>query len=207
MEDLLMLGGFILLWLLLSSLTKAPNYTRLLVTLPFVAYLVIQGIKFVGAELRETARKVYHFDVKHLAVILFSAVVIIIASWNISIFGEYVDIGVEKGDIVGGTARYVESKSSIEGYSFYIATASSTPYYSWGEQEQWKMWVGLFTGSGQSVEVLGPETYVDRIDGPSTVFLSDSLWNQSRDLFIIKYPEYKEHYITPDGKRLAIEIE
>ena len=39
-----MLGGFVVLWLSFALLVnKAPNYTRLLITLPFVAYLVVEA--------------------------------------------------------------------------------------------------------------------------------------------------------------------
>ena len=39
--------GFLVLWLSFAFLVnKAPNYTRLLVTLPFVAYLVVEALRW-----------------------------------------------------------------------------------------------------------------------------------------------------------------
>lgn len=205
-EDLLMLAGFIFLWLLLSSLTRAPNYTRLLITLPFVAYLVMRGIEVIGKELGAEVRKHFSFNPKHLAGILFSTIVLIIVSWNIFIFGGYVNHGFQEGDEVGGTARYVESKNSIDGYSFYLAADGNTPYYSWGEKELWNMWIGFFTAPSQNTSVLNPDDFVSDLHPPFTVFMSQALWKQSGGTFSGTFPEYEKHNITPDARLIAIEV-
>ena len=45
---LLMLIGFLVLWLSFAfAVNKAPNYTRLLVTLPFVAFFVVESLRWL----------------------------------------------------------------------------------------------------------------------------------------------------------------
>ena len=52
-----MLGGFLALWLSFAFLVnKAPNYTRLLVTLPFVAFLVTEAVRWLVGRWRSIPR-------------------------------------------------------------------------------------------------------------------------------------------------------
>ena len=51
--DILILTGFLLYLLAFSFVSnKAPSYTRLWVTLPFVSYLALQGISWVAATIQ-----------------------------------------------------------------------------------------------------------------------------------------------------------
>ena len=50
---LLALSGFLVLWLSFAFIiNKAPNYTRLLITLPFVAYLVTEAVRWLAGRWR-----------------------------------------------------------------------------------------------------------------------------------------------------------
>ena len=53
-----MLGGFLSLWLSFAFLVnKAPNYTRLLITLPFVAFLVTEAVRWMVGRWRSIPRE------------------------------------------------------------------------------------------------------------------------------------------------------
>lgn len=195
--EMFILGGFLLIWLGLTFLTtKNPNYGRLLVILPFVAYLIAWAI--------ETISKIFQQQSQKLISVL---TILVIFSVNLVIFADFIYEGQNKGNDVGGTGRFVEARKHISGYKFYLSADKTYPYYSWADQWQWRGWISFFAKEDQSVEVLSAFGFISRLgEIPFTVFMSKPLWEQSKTEFVLKYPNLQIHNIKPDGSLLAIEV-
>ena len=92
--DLLALIGFGVLYLSSAFLiTKAPNYTRLLVTLPFVAYLAAIAVEtlatLAAAAFERLSKRSGRFLLTSAAIALAGAVAI----WNLAIFQDFATTG------------------------------------------------------------------------------------------------------------------
>ena len=92
--SLLMLSSFIVLWLGFAFIVnQAPKYPRLLIILPFVAYLVTEAVRFVARQAeRLFARFGRRLDPAPTVAIA-SAVLVAIAALNLAIAWDYVDRG------------------------------------------------------------------------------------------------------------------
>src|SRR5262245_38477409 len=122
---LLMLGGFLLLWLSFAFVVnKSPNYTRLLVTLPFVAFLVTEAVRWLVGRWRSLPRA---------PAVLVAGFLGAIVVWNLAIAWDYVQVGRRDGDPIGSTGRYAEARKDHPGQRFYIASTAAQPYYVWGD--------------------------------------------------------------------------
>jgi dolichyl-phosphate-mannose-protein mannosyltransferase len=107
---LLMLGGFIALWLSFALLVnKAPNYTRLLITLPFVAFLVTEAVRWLGERWRGVPRA---------RNVLAGSILGLIVVSNLAIGWDFVQKGRRQGEPIGSTARYVASHRDNPGQRF-----------------------------------------------------------------------------------------
>ena len=112
-----MLGGFLALWLSFAFLVnKAPNYTRLLITLPFVAFLVTEAVRWMVGRWRSIPRA---------PAVLAAGFLGVIVVWNLAIAWDYVQVGRRDGDPIGSTGRYVEARRTIRADLLYGATPSS----------------------------------------------------------------------------------
>ena len=121
---LLMLGGFLLLFLSFAFVVnKAPNYTRLLVTLPFVAYFVTEAVRWAANRWRSV-----RFAPPLLITGFLAAVVVL----NVSAGWDFIQQGRRDGDPIGSTVRYVSAHKNIPGERFYVASSETAPYYVWG---------------------------------------------------------------------------
>ncbi|MEK7554561.1 MAG: hypothetical protein AAB518_01060 [Patescibacteria group bacterium] len=205
--DLLAGIGFLILYLAFSLLiTKAPNYTRLLVTLPFVSYLGAIAIRESTAFLTAPIYMFPKIRTYTMRAVTAGALLVIFIL-NFGIFGDFVAKGYTEGNDVGGTGRYVEMRAHREHYSFYLAANESFPYYSWGNAYQWKDWLGFFADSTQEVTVVDPKEIPGSLKQPPfTVFMSDALWKTLELQFRKNYPNLIVHSITPYGHLRAIEV-
>src|SRR5207247_10774945 len=89
-EALLMLGGFRVLWLSFALLVnKAPNYTRLLITLPFVAYLVVEALRWATNRWR---------SVRYAPQAIVAAFVVAVVGLNVSAAWDSVQLGRSHGE-------------------------------------------------------------------------------------------------------------
>ena len=197
--DLFNLIGLLTLIFFFSFITnKTPNYPRLLIILPFAVYFVVRGIS-LGLELLKGSN-----FTKYTVLITLASLIWI---WNLVIFNNFIQKGLKEGNDIGSTARYVEIRKNIPGYSFYLLANSQYPYYSWGNKSQWETWLGFFVGTNQHFEILPPENFTDQIlQKPFTVFMSNPLWSKSKLAFIEKYPNFQAQIIKPDGSLVAIEV-
>jgi uncharacterized membrane protein len=189
-EHLLMLAGFLFIWLFSTFvLTKMPNYARLLVILPFASFAVLTAIRYLSE----------CFAFKKVAASLFVAAILAL---NIYIFMDFAKEGLENGNSVGTTARYMEARKNIAGYSFYLISDESNMYYDWGEKWQWEDWFSYFAGNSQEAAVLAPsDSKKYGFNAPYTVFMNQNVWS-----YYNKTIEYDSvHLITSDGRLVAAE--
>lgn len=208
--DLLVIIGFMTIWLMLAFvINKAPNYTRLLVILPFSAYLITMGLQLAARLLSGLLRRVNPKFGKtvYIAVAAFGLVGIV--GWNLYIANDFIKEGVIKGNALGTTARYMEARSNQPSYHFYLAADTNYAYYDWGDPgAQWQEWLDFFVSPGQSAQIISPDSVgsFSPAGQPLTIFMNNSLWQQHETEFLLRYPTLKKHLITTNGHLLAIEI-
>jgi hypothetical protein len=208
---LLFLGGFAIVFLSLALLVnKAPNYTRLLVALPFVAFLVAAGVRFLAGLLgRLAARRGPGYATGAAAVVSVGALVLVVGA-NISIARDFVQAGREQGDSIGNTGRYIESHRDAPEKMFYIATEDAEPYryYEWGDPIIWKERLSIFAGDPSRVgEVISPGTLREfRASPPFAVFLRRELWSQVEADLLGRYPQARLRDVVPDGSRVVLDV-
>ena len=208
-KSFLILAGFLFYLLIFSFVVNlSPNYTRLLVTLPFVSYLSIIGLTRVSEFFGKIHKKLkpnHKFSVTNVVFVFF---LLIIVSWNLSILGDFAMKGIDEGDLIGGTARYVEERKHIETYTFYLVVSDIYPYYTWGDPYGWKQdRIGFFANSSQNVTILSPEEMIESLGTPPfTIFMSGKLWEKSQKTIFNQYPNLTIYNIKPDGSKLAIEV-
>ena len=143
---LLMLSSFLTLWIAFAFLiNQAPKYPRLLIILPFVAYLVTEAVRLlVGLLERELSRFGYRRG-RLPRVALAGGVLAAIAVWNLAIAWDYVDRGRTEGESIGSTGRYMASNP---GQQFYLVSDKTGPYRYFsrdGEQYWWPAWLARFS--------------------------------------------------------------
>ena len=205
--DLIAVVGFVTLYLSLAFLvTKAPNYQRLLIILPFTAYfagiglwwladLTTARISLAGGRARP--------DLSTRVVILAVAGVV---AFNVIIFRDYVSIGRRFGQDVGSTGRFVEARKDEIGHVWILAADKKYLYYYWGEPWWWQEWLGFFAGATQSVEVVSPRELSSLdVAGKFTVFMAQSAWSDFEQPFRERYRVVGVANVMPNGRLIAVE--
>lgn len=199
--ELLCVLCFLFLWVVASILvTKAPNYTRLLVILPFVTYCATRGLK-------ELAALVTSRDAAKANAVALIALGLIVAA-NLLIYRSYLVESKRKGDAVGGTGRFIASRADLLGHRYYILADDDHPYYSWGGETAWRYWAGFFISKHQSVMALRPSAAATIFQADPfsfTVFLNRSALPQLARAMRSTPFITKVHNITPDGRLVAVE--
>jgi Tetratricopeptide repeat len=205
--SLLMLSGFLLQMFAFSFLiTKAPNYTRLLVILPFAGYFIAQALGAVSsivARQLENRRK----GIARLAqpVLVLSAS-LAIAVWNFNIFQAFNVIGQTHGDDIGGTVRYVEARRTQPAHLFITAASPQYPYYRWDGPDTWTYRVESFLGPEQECMAFAPQDLTTvPIEPPFTIFMNKALWAAKQAELTKKYPHLVVHPIFDLRGALAVE--
>jgi len=204
----LALTGLGALWFTYSFVTnQTPNYTRMLVVLPFVAYLATEGLRRVAATpllpkiaLPESLGWIRGHE-------WFAIGVFVIAGWNAVIYSDYLEFGFKQGNLVGATARLVARRSTDETHHFYVFADETLPYYAWGGPEQWREWTGTFALKGQ-VPLVQPaeECQYTEIEAPFTAFMSARVWELCRPFLLTEFPTLQVENMLPNGTRLAIAV-
>lgn len=206
--DLLAVVGFMSLWLTLAFVVnQAPNYTRMLGLLPFAAYLAAKGLEWLST----IPRRLVGSRIEALSLSVRSAGFVVgllaIGVWNLGIVGDYIVFAWEDGSIRGATARYIDARAHIANYSYHLFAGQEHRYYTWGEEREWREWIGFFTADGQQVQVEPAEECGDLgMNPPFTAFMSAAVWEQCGPLLVEEYPKAKIHYTHPSGSRLAVEV-
>lgn len=205
--DYFMLSSFIVLLMIYSFIiTKSPDYTRLLVIIPFAVYMVLQAWILISWVLKKVLLQ-HLSGYKLVPATLLIGGTILIISFNLSILSDFVFKGLNYGDVYGGTGRYVEQRNKVPNYSFFLAADNNYRYYSWGESGGWRDWLGFFAREDQNVKVLAPSDFMDNLSSPPfAVFMAKSVWIKSQADFKIRYPKFSLSNIMPDGSLVAVEV-
>ena len=208
--DLLMVTGFITIWLMLALvINKAPNYTRLLVILPFMSYMVTRALQLLTQYLSKFSIRIH----RGLEIVVYWAVllagVVSIVTWNLLIARDFIKQGQINGNALGTTARYIEARADQPTYHFYLAANANYAYYDWGDPyQEWQKWIGFFVTPSQIAQVISPENVnsFSQTPRPYTIFMNERLWQQYKTELSLRYPDLRVHLITSNGRLLAIEI-
>jgi hypothetical protein len=206
---LLPLGSFLAMWLALAFLiNKAPNYPRMLITLPFVAYLVTVAVRAIVQPLRERLARRGRARGARAVGGLAAVTVAAIAVWNLAIAWDFVSLGQRTGDDIGGTGRYITSHSHVEGVRFYLSASEDLyPYYVWGTPHMWHERMVIFTDDdgqiGDLVEPAGLASFSPQ--GPFVLFMNRDLYSLYAGELARKYPQARVHSVTSDGRLVAFD--
>lgn len=210
LAEILCLIGFNSLYFAFAFLiTKAPNYTRLFVILPFVIYLAGQGASFSAWCFIKLIKKIPRFAKlpawSEVGIII--GILISVITWNGFIFKDFIRAGLVEGNDVGSTARYVFAHKEEVGHHWILAASKSYSYYYWGDEYQWKEWFGFFAGSDQTTQVVAPnEVNSLKVNKPFTILLTQNAWQLISLEFTKLHPDLRINKITLDGRLLAVEI-
>jgi 4-amino-4-deoxy-L-arabinose transferase-like glycosyltransferase len=191
---LLMLGSFVALWLGLALLiNKAPNYTRLLVTLPFVAYLVTEAVRWLAGRWRTVPRA---------AAIIVGLTAVVLVAWNLAIAWDFVDEGRVRGQDIGTTVRYVDSHEG-SGERFYIAQ----PYFEY-EPGSPDGRLRSFADDPRQVPPPIDSAQLPNFVGtpPFALFMTRVTWKPVSTQLALRYPSGRIRNVTPDGVRVVFEV-
>lgn len=194
---LLMLGGFIVLWLSFALLVnKAPNYTRLLITLPFVAYLVVEALRWATDRWR---------SVRFAPQLIVGAFVTAVVALNLSFAWDFIQLGREQGDPIGSTGRFAASLDDVPGQTFYIASSEAQPYYVWGNVGPGNDRLALFTKPGLVQTPIDPQAMNGfRAAPPFALFMRREVWQPVAAQLGTLYPRGRIRNVTPDGSRVVL---
>ncbi|MEN9224171.1 MAG: glycosyltransferase family 39 protein [Thermostichus sp. HHBFW_bins_43] len=207
-HDWLCLSSFLFLYLLFSFvITKAPNYTRLLVILPFVAYLTLEGIQVILRALTGVLERSGSQARGWLPGALWVGVILLIGALNLGIFADFVHKGWKNGNDVAGTGRYVEARKMEPDYRFYLAASAAYPYFSWGEPYFWQSWIQFFAGRQQAVTVFPPEELpTQTLEPPFTLFMNQWVWDQQGSDLQQRFPSGQLERIPAERGLWAFEV-
>jgi Dolichyl-phosphate-mannose-protein mannosyltransferase len=193
---LLMLGGFLLLYLSFALVVdKAPNYTRLLVTLPFVAYFVAEAVGWAAHRWR---------SVRFAPQTLVAGVLVAVVALNLSAAWDFIQKGRRDGDPIGSTVRYVSAHKKIPGERFYVASTESDPYYEWGSG-----WDRLerFAKPEQLPPLVDPrQLRTFQAVPPFALLMRRDAWMPVSADLARAYPRGRIRNVTPDGVRVVFEV-
>lgn len=196
---LLMLGSFIFLWLSFALLiNKAPNYTRLLVTLPFVAYLVTEAVRWLAGRWRA---------VRYAPGAIVGAIVAALVVWNLAIAWDFIQKGRKAGEPIGSTGRYVESHRDIPGQQFFVSSqeGSQLGYYNQGAPEER---LRIFVRDPNQVSPAIDPTQLSSFNAspPFALFMRREAWKLGATSLADRYPQGRLRNVTPDGTRVVLEV-
>jgi hypothetical protein len=192
--------SFVILWLSFAFVVnKAPNYTRLMITLPFVGYFVAEAVRWAADRWR---------SIRYAPAALVTAALAAIVVWNLAIAKDFIDLGKQKGDPIGSTGRYLADRKHIPGQRFYIATSDASPYYSFGDLTAAIDRLTLFADSktqvGQPVDPAGLESF--SAAPPFSLFMNRYSWNSVSTTLADRYPRGRLRNVTPDGTRVVLDV-
>ena len=196
---LLMLGGFIALWLSFALLVnKAPNYTRLLVTLPFVAYLVVEALRWATNRWR---------SVRYAPQLIVGTFVVAVVALNLSAAWDFVQLGRKDGDPIGSTGRYAQVHRNDPGQKYFIATSEGSPYYVWGGIATSLDRISAFSKPSVVPHAVDPRDLARvTVTPPVALFMRRGVWQPVAAQLAERYPRGRIRNVTPDGMYVVLEV-
>ncbi len=207
-SDRLALIGFLMIWLSLALLlTRAPDYTRLLIVLPFVGYMVGRAV-VGGAEVVRHLRKNKHkVDVSRW--IVAAVVILVVAGANGMIVRDFQRSGDVSGDSVGDTLRFQEKHTAADTQWLLVASPSEG-YYEWGIPDYWEYWFEFGVGESQTRQVMTPDEFIKGDVDMTTpgaigyVMTTRAVWERTRDVFSVNRRILEVTPLDKAGNRLAV---
>jgi len=208
MEDILILSSFLFLWFVFIFISNTtPNYTRLLIMLPFVAYLTAEGLRVIAYFIGKVFLNRFFQEkfIQSIKNILFILGIVTIVYWNGYMWGDYIKKGLVDGDhlFMGKTLRYVERRMDNNNYMFYTVFDQKNNYFTHGFTGRFEKVVG----NRERVPVVPIE---DVLSGeyvpPFTIFIHQNHWVNARKVLLEKYPYLKIYSMNIEGSYLAIEV-
>jgi dolichyl-phosphate-mannose-protein mannosyltransferase len=195
---LFMLGGFLLLYLSFAFVVnKAPNYTRLLVTLPFVAYFVTEAVRWASNRWR---------SVRFAPALLITAFLAAVVVLNVSAGWDFIQQGRREGDPIGSTGRYVRAHQNVPGQKYFVATSDLTPYYVWGDDNASMARISLFE-SKVAPQVIDPHALTQFSAAPPfALLMRREAWEPAAAQLADRYPRGRIRNVSPDGTRVVFEV-
>jgi 4-amino-4-deoxy-L-arabinose transferase-like glycosyltransferase len=204
---LLMLSSFLTLWIAFAFLiNQAPKYPRLLIILPFVAYLVTEAVRLLGRLLERGLSRLGYRHGRLPRVALVGAVLAVIAAWNLAIAWDYVDRGRREGEQIGSTGRYLASHPTQR---FYLVDDEASPnrYFSRGNPDWWDSWTSRFSlGVGLQASIRPDELSSLHPPPPFTLLLSREFLGVAESDLRSRYPDGWVRNVTPDGRLVVFEV-
>lgn len=206
---LLMLAGFFTVWLFVGALTnKNPAYCRFLVVVPFVAYFTVAGARLLAHAL---CARVGFLNSRRVRGVLVGTVLAAAIAWNGKIYYDYYRQGVDEGEIVGATMRFVAARKHSRHYTFYIVMDQQYPYHPFGG-DFWRLWVGSFVAPHQTAELVrsndftGPEPRFIPASRPCTLLMNGPLWALCGEKLRARHPDITVTPLIP-GEQAQVAIE
>ena len=204
---LIVVSFFSLLFVLAFVINQAPNYTRMLVLLPFAAYGAARGLYWLSSQVGRGLRSLTSFRSGRIRTTLFGAGILIVGFLNFQIVGDYVRYSWEEGSIRGSTARYLMARTDELDFDIYVVANAEYPYYEWGDPDLWTNWAGFFADPDQALKVLEPAVFLDTFPSPPFVaFMSRDLFEIAREDLYAEFSDLEIEYMMPDKSVLAMEI-
>jgi len=206
---LLPLVSFLVLWITYAFVVgQAPDYSRMLIVLPFVAFLAAEAVRTLAGYVRRLLSARWRWRLSPALPVAVAAV-LAIGVWNGFIAWDYIHKGQVTGDDIGSTGRYVERHSVNPNQRFYLAANEGQwKYYEWGWPSAWEDRIRMFASNDfQVAGVIQPYALREfSATAPFTVFTRGDLWSQVRADFENRYPQARVHRITPDGRLVAVAV-
>jgi hypothetical protein len=203
---LLMLGGFLALWLAFAFLiNQAPKYPRLLVILPFVAYLVAVAVRALGHLLERGLSRLGHERGPGLRAAVAGVALVAIAGWNLAIAWDYIDRGRTQGDAFGSTGRYIASHP--EQNTYLVADQQGAyQYFTWGHEDWWHDWTRLTSEAELRDTVSSNELDTFNPQPPFGLLMSGALLKVAEPGLAARYPKGRARNILPNGQLVVFEV-
>jgi hypothetical protein len=199
---LLAVTGFLVLWLSFAFLVnKAPNYTRLLISLPFVAYLVTEAVRWLAGRWR---------SIPGLAALITAGALTGLVAWNLAIGWDYIQTGRRSGDAIGSTGRYLASHDDTKGQKFFLASTDdgSLDYFYFGGLGSALARLALFADDRSQIQPpVDPSVLAQfRAHPPFALFMRRDVWQQFAQPLSARYPQGRVRNLTGDGSRVVLEV-
>ena len=205
--ELFALCTFVVLWLSFAFLiNKAPNYTRLLITLPFVAYFVAVATRFLAGRVQLLAANWRPQWADRARTSFVGVTIAALAALNLAIAWDFVQDGRKNGEAIGSTGRYIESHRDVPGKKFYLAADdASYKYYSFANSYSDRL--RLFAHDGQVGQHIPPEGLNGfKAPPPFAIFMTRALWTVAEQDLMASYPNAQLHDVMPDGSHVVLEV-
>jgi 4-amino-4-deoxy-L-arabinose transferase-like glycosyltransferase len=206
---LLPLTSFLVLWLAYAFIVnEAPDYSRMLIVLPFVAYLVTEAVRAAAVLAERLLAGRWHFRLSP-ALPLAAALVLGLGIWNGFIGWDYIHKGEVAGDDIGNTGRYVTSHSRNPAEHFYLAADQGQwQYFVWGWPSIWQDRLRMFAANDAQVAGVIAPSMVGQFTAPPpfVLFMRADLWSNHQQAFLQRYPQARLDRVTPDGRLIAVDV-